>query len=338
MFVNLFGSPFWLFKIAVSLSASFNEAMSRNISSKKKSKILFIRLRLCVDAINSCIGRECSYFINNCNKSRIYIREAKLFFNMYRAFASKVNDSLIDKNILYKAYSLTKNGKIIYHPTVDRDYEEGSSNGYLFSHWPISGQESMIVKNDINGDEHCMIYNNIQSEEMIGAVPLKGLNQSNHSIESLLNIASVVRYKENSQIFVQSEKGYHVLNNSYRNIKDNELKEINFSTNKIKSINKERNGLAMQSQSEEDMLNNSLNQISNANLENKRFENFRYRIDSSIIPKDKWFQKLKTVDQIHELAIRNHLLNQYTLTDEEVLKIFNSRASSFDSNNLDSDD
>lgn len=257
---------------------------------------------------------------------------------MYRAFASKVNDSLIDKNILYKAYSLTKNGKIIYHPTVDRDYEEGSSNGYLFSHWPISGQESMIVKSDINGDEHCMIYNNIQSEEMIGAVPLKGLNQSNHSIESLLNIASVVRYKENSQIFVQSEKGCRVLNNSYRNIKDNELKEINFSTNKIKSINKERNGLAMQSQSEEDMLNNSLNQISNANLENKRFENFRYRIDSSIIPKDKWFQKLKTVDQIHELAVRNHLLNQYTLTDEEVLKIFNSRASSFDSNNLDSDD
>ena len=53
---------------------------------------------------------------------------------MYRAFASKVNDSLIDKNILHKAYSLTKNGKIIYHPTVDRDYEGGSSNGYLFSH------------------------------------------------------------------------------------------------------------------------------------------------------------------------------------------------------------
>ena len=98
----------------------------------------------------------------------------------------------------------------------------------------------MIVKSDINGDEHCMIYNNIQSEEMIGAVSLKGLNQSNHSIESLLNIASVVRYKENSQIFVQSEKGCRVLNNSYRNIKDNELKEINFSTTKIKSINKEQ--------------------------------------------------------------------------------------------------
>jgi hypothetical protein len=132
-----------------------------------------------------------------------------------------------------------------------------------------------------------MIYNNIQSEEMIDADPLKGLNQSNHSIKSLLNIARVIRYRENSQIFIQSDKGCRLINSSYMDIKDDELREINLSINKIKSINKERGDLIMQSQSEEDVLNNSLNQISNANLVSKRFENFRYRIDSNIIPKDK---------------------------------------------------
>ena len=338
MFINLFGSPFWLLKIGISLSMSFNDAMSRDISYKNKSKILFIRFRLCIDAINSCIGRECTYFIRNCDKSRIYIKNGKLFFNMYRSIVSKANDSLFDKNILYNAYTLTKKGRILLHPMVDADYDKGSSDGYLFSHWPESGQESIAIKSDVNGDVHCMIFNNIQSGEMIGMGKPKGLNQSDHSIKSLLNIASVIRYRENNQIFFQSSKGCHLLNNSYNDVKYDELRDINLSDNKIKSIYKERDYLTMQSQSEEDMLNNSLNQISNANLDDKRVENFKYRIDSSIIPKDKWFQELKAVDQVHELAIRNHLLNEYTLTDEEILMIFNNRVGNLDSNNLDSCD
>jgi hypothetical protein len=41
---------------------------------------------------------------------------------------------------------------------------------------------------------------------------------------------------------------------------------------------------------------------------------------------------------VHELAIRNHLLDEYTLTDEEILMIFNNRVGNLDSNNLDSCD
>jgi hypothetical protein len=73
LFVNLFGSPKWLLSLALSLSSSYMNAISVDLSSKNRRKILNIRIRLVIDAINTCLNNECVYFLEKCKKSRIYV-------------------------------------------------------------------------------------------------------------------------------------------------------------------------------------------------------------------------------------------------------------------------
>jgi hypothetical protein len=78
---------------------------------------------------------------------------------------------------------------------------------------------------------------------------------------------------------------------------------------------------------------NSLNNITEDDLNSKRFNEFKYRMDTRNIPKDKNFTELEFKDQVVEMWVRHELRNEAGLTDEEIIeRISNRNVENYSSN------
>lgn len=122
------------------------------------------------------------------------------------------------------------------HPIYDSNYNGGSSNGYLFTSRPFPDQKAIALKNDINNRNHCMVINNVHSENMIAQGQFKGLKQENSSLKFLKKLGDSIRYLGDDKIFIQDVKGSRSLNKSYSNLSDNDAKDLGFNNNKIKEM------------------------------------------------------------------------------------------------------
>jgi hypothetical protein len=301
IFVNAFGSPRWLFNLAFSLSRSLREAIFFDLTSKKPSKILLIRLKLCVDAINSCLGRECTYFLGKCNESKVLFKDGKFFFNMKRFFIGQNFKSVSASSNVIRAMSDVGDDCKLEHPIYDSNYDGGSSNGYLFTSQPFPDQKAIALKNDINNRNHCMVINNVHSESMIAQGQFKGLKQETSSLRFLKKLGDTVRYLGDDRIFLQDAKGSRSLNKSYSNLSDDDARNLGFSNNKIKEMASNKIEHHFSSQSEKDLFLNSLNNITEDDLNSKKFNEFKYRMDTRNILKDKNFTDLEFKDQVVEI-------------------------------------
>lgn len=318
VFVNIFGSPRWLFNLVFSLSNSLRSAISIDLSSKSSDKILFIRFKLCIDAINSCLSSECVYFVEKCNESKIYLRKGGLVFNMKSIFSGQNFKNVSFRKGILRAFTNLGNDDFREHPLYDPNYESGSSDGYPFTHFIRPGQKAIALKSDIDGDCHCMVTNNLHSENMIGKGQFKGLKQDSNSLDFLKKISDYRRYNGNDKIFFQDSSGSRSIDKSYSNLSVKEARELGLSDQKIRNIDNTKKGMIFESEAEKDLFENSLNRVTNADLGNSRANKFEDRIDTRRVPKDEAFKNLSFKDQVIEMTVRDLLLNHGGLSDEEL--------------------
>ena len=323
LFVNLFGSPKWLLSLALSLSSSYMNAISVDLSSKNRRKILNIRIRLVIDAINTCLNNECVYFLEKCKKSRIYVENNKLFFNM-RKLTMENNMTFARNNFgILRTLTMSENGKIKEHPLYHPDYKKGSSDGSMLTHSPLRDQKCIASKGDLKDDTNCVVVNNIQSSEMISEGSNRGVVQSGNSMKTLGYLGELLRVHRGFKIFFQDKNGFGLLNDSFRNISDEGARGLGLGEDRIERLKEVRNMLCFDSESGADLFNNSLNGVLKHDLNNNKFNSYEYRIDSRIIPNNNWFDNLNEVDRIIELNRRSLIWNEITLDDEEILEILN---------------
>jgi hypothetical protein len=221
------------------------------------------------------------------------------------------------KGIL-RAFTNLGNDDFREHPLYDPNYECGSSDGYPFTHFIRPGQKAIALKSDIDGDCHCMVTNNLHSENMIGKGQFKGLKQDSNSLDFLKKISDYRRYNGNDKIFFQDSSGSRSIDKSYSNLSVKEARELGLSDQKIRNIDNTKKGMIFESEAEKDLFENSLNRVTNADLGNSRANKFEDRIDTRRIPKDEAFKNLSFKDQVIEMTVRDLLLNHGGLSDEEL--------------------
>lgn len=252
---------------------------------------------------------------------------------MKRFFYGQSFKTVSPRSKIIRAVSNLGDDCFLEHPVYDPNYNGGSSNGQLFTSRPLPGQKGVALKNNTNGGNHFMVINNVHSGDMIEQGQFKGFKQGDSTLDFIGGIGNSLRYLNNDNIFLQDSKGSRSLDISYNNLTEEKARELGFDDGKIKEIGVGGKEFNFSSQSEKDLFLNSFNKITEDDLGNTKFNEFKYRMDTRNIPNDKNFTNLKFKDQVVEMHTRDLYRNDSGLTDDEIVeRVYNRNVENYSSN------
>ena len=292
VFVNLFGSPKWLFKLSLSLSSDILDALNNDLSSKNCYYRPLIRYNLIVTYINSRICSDCNYFLSKCNESRIIKKDDGIIFNMFNFSLRYRGGHFISNNRIMSAVTHTKNGRILNHPIYDNSFESDTSNGTVYTHFPMKGQRS-IAFTDNDGNWHYGVYNNAQEESLINTDKRMNLNQSKERSDLERKVVQTAQFIDEGAIYFQGKDKTGLLEHSYKDLKEDEAKKLGFKEKKLIEFATSRKKLTFESQSDEDIFRNEMNYALSDRPNHICPESCSYGLDSKNISN---LEKLKHLD------------------------------------------
>ena len=331
VFVNVFGSPRWLFEFSLSLSRDFKDSLNRDISSKKIYMRLFIRYRICMSAINSRLKSDCNYFISKCNESKIIKTNNGLIFNMFK-FSFEKGIIIRNGTKILAAKTTSTNGKVKYHPLHDNEYKEGSSDGSVYSHFPMKDQKFLALRDNSDDNWHFAIYNNIQAEKAIDRNKMMKLEQSDILTNTERKIVKVLRVMSGDKIFYQEEGKFGLTNYSFRDLNKEQAKILGLSGEKYNEILKEQNELTFNSQSDEDLFINALNNALNDRIDHRLSSSCKYVFDRKNISNLEKLKGLNGREIIFKLNYNKLMWQEYTLVDKHILECVDTNNNDLDEN------
>lgn len=218
----------------------------------------------------------------------------------------------------HRAVTQFKNGSTKSHPLSDNSYEEGSSDGLIYTHAPMPGQDFISVKPEGTGNVHYAVFNNLQMSDSIGRLSSMSLDHTSSEEKALRKILGVVRLSEDKPIYLQSKAKTGVIQKSYRHLDKNDSKNLGLSDKKFSEIEAIKEKLNFSSQSEEDSFHQKIKNILNDNLEKDTINKGQYKLDCKNIPKTQYFDNLDGFQMIEHLNFSRLLLNEYTLDDDYI--------------------
>jgi hypothetical protein len=290
VFINLFGSPRWLFELSLLLSSDVINSLNTDLSLKNYFSRPIIRYRLVLTSINSIIISRCNYFLSKCNESKIIKSEKGIIFNMFN-FSFKRGGSYFINNTKVMAAVTSCDGKIRNHPLHDDNYEGGTSDGSVYTHIPMEGQRGLALV-DKNGKCHYGIYNNAQEESAISVNRKMNINQSEDLCNIERKVIKTVQFFDDCPIFYQSSGKTKLLNQSYKDLKERDAINLGFKSNKLSDFDSLRRSGTFQSQSEEDTFVNEINYGLSNDINHNFQKSCKYTLDCRNITNIEKFKSL----------------------------------------------
>jgi hypothetical protein len=217
----------------------------------------------------------------------------------------KFKDLLLDTGRVecgMRAITQTSGYRKKFHPLFEKNYESGSSDGILFTHFKLYGQEGFVTKGEFDMQSHHVIVNNVQKESNIDLSKKINIKHTAYELEIINKIAIVVKYTKNFNLFVQGEKS-ELYDKRLVDLNANEARELGFSDIKFREICDNKKYFSFSSQSEMDHLNNMLNNSLNDNLEEDIYAKESLRLDCKNLPKNLDHGSLNGVEVLEKISI-----------------------------------
>lgn len=288
------------------LSSDILDSVNMDLSSKNCFYRPIIRYNLIIASINSRLSSNCNYFLSKCDESRIIKNDDGIIFNMLNFSLKKGGGHFISNNRVMSAVTYTERGKALNHPLHDNSYKGGTSNGTVYTHFPLKGQRA-IALTDRDGKWHYGVYNNAQGEGVVNRNKKMNLNQSEEVSDLERKMVEVMQFQDECGIYYQDRNKTGLLNCSYKNLKNDEAVNLGFKEDKLMEFSSIRKSLTFESQSEEDIFINEMNYALSGDFDHNLPESCSYGLDSRNISNLGKLKYLNGREIISKLSYEKHM-------------------------------
>lgn len=320
VFNLILGSPLWFLNLVEEISIELYKDINTNLSSKKISSRFSIRIWRFKNSIRLILYERLKLRYNLLKSFKIYWLNGKLNFNP-SSKGKKLYNLLVREDHLIKSGAFRSevfNNIVKRHPIIYKGNIWG--NGLPITHTPKLEQRGLLVKFSHDNTPNFIIYNDLQKKDIMCDSIVESFKANKDEIDLSYKFACHERFTKDENIHINAFRNDRrmVLDKSYKNVKEGDLKNFNFDKELIDKILKDIGDYPDYNHYEIDYIDNFKAKNSyDANLKSKLNSNKSRVLDIEKISQYDFDEKDNLYDICRKINIQQELLQLWEISDLE---------------------